>query len=303
MVTRVTNKRNPASALIAAVLVLATTSQNAHASLEDEFRKLLKIEVEKEISDKTVTGDIIEIRFRREFEKWKEQMTLTSTSNFHKNKSPNINLETSEVDAFRQLAQKNFGSNSATYLGIGTRFTIGLSTYINENYKLRNDLSGISSSNNFRSINGSSFVVAESNYSLGSYLDWYPSNRNFRLTAGINFNRIQHQVRSQPNTPINVNGKIAQAGENYLNITYKFPKITPFLGMGYESGTGNDYGWNGFAEVGVMIGRYDAEAKTNTLGQNSINLQDLTSEVDTNRKTLFKSRYQPVANIGLKYGY
>jgi hypothetical protein len=55
--------------------------------------------------------------------------------------------------------------------------------------------------------------------------------------------------------------------------------------------------------VGVMIGRYNAEAKTNLLGENSINLQDLSAEIDANRNAMFKSRYQPIAKIGLKYGY
>jgi hypothetical protein len=52
-----------------------------------------------------------------------------------------------------------------------------------------------------------------------------------------------------------------------------------------------------------MIGRYDAEVKTNLLGESNITLQDLQLEVDANRSSLFKTRYQPIAKIGLKYGY
>lgn len=281
---------------------ITTFSGNLYASLENDFRTLLLKEVTAQVSDMSVVNDIVEIRFRREFAKWKEKVNLATISNLQRN-SEAEELKVFNKEALEKLKNNNFENNNAIYFGFGNRFTLGFSTYINENYKWRNDLSGISSSNNPRSINGSNFLVNEANYSLGSYLDWYPSNRNLRLTAGVNFNRIEYQVKSQQNAPINVNGKLAQAGDNYLNITYKFPKITPFIGMGYESRTGHDYGWNGFAEVGVMIGRYDAEAKTNLLGQNSINLQNLTSEVETNRKTLFKSRYQPVANIGLKYGY
>lgn len=276
----------------------ALPAKDASAGLAEDFREILFAQVSKEVKDKSLVADIVEIRFRREFDKWKGVTPITKDTSISHFKIVNFLDED-----YKKLNQRNFGSSDTIYLSAGKRITLGYSKYINHSFKFRTDISGISDENNSNIINGNQYKVSQSDYSLGSYIDYYPFQSNFRISVGLNLNRIQHIVTSQPNTAITINGKTAQAGSNYIDITYKFPKVTPFIGIGYETGTGNDFGWNGVAELGVMVGKYNTEAKTNLLGQNAINLEDLNAELNTNKSTLFNSKYQPIAKIGLKYGY
>lgn len=284
--------------LLTSMVVFALPIQNSYAGLAEDFREILIAEVSKEVEDKSLAADIVEIRFRREFDKWKgvstndqvSQVVLFTTKNPH-------------TEDFSKLSNKNFGSNHAGYVSIGNRVAVGLSSYLNSYLRFRLDISGVAIENKSQVINGTQFKTSQTDYSLGSYIDFYPFERNFRVSAGLNLNSMKYTVNSQPNSAISINGKTVQAGNNYIDITYKFPKVTPFIGIGYETGTGNDFGWNGVAELGVMIGKYDAVAKTNLLGQNSISLDDLNAELNSNRNTLFKTKYQPIAKIGLKYGY
>lgn len=293
--------RNTTFPLCWVVLNIALYINNAHAGMEDDFRRQLIKEVSSVVEDKSLVDGIVEIRFRREFDKWRGSNSEVTTSSAI-SLAPNLSALSTD-DALNELSKRNFGSSVTANAGIGSVGFFGFSVYVSPNVRLRTDLNAYKSTGKSQTINGSAYVVDKSNYSLGTYVDWYPTQNGFKLVAGINVNRIQHKVKSTPNSAIAVNSKVAPAGDNYLDITYKFPKVTPFIGIGYESGTGNDYGWNGVAEIGVMIGRYDADVKTNLLGESNITLQDLQLEVDANRSALFKSRYQPVAKIGLKYGY
>jgi hypothetical protein len=53
-------------------LALVLTSNSATASLESDFREILRSEVETMIQEKDIAKDILEIRFQREFEVWKK---------------------------------------------------------------------------------------------------------------------------------------------------------------------------------------------------------------------------------------
>lgn len=284
--------------MLTSVVVYALPIKNVHAGLADDFREILLTQVSKEVDDKSLIADIVEIRFRREFEKWKGVVPNALDS-----KVANFSKTKVEGEEFKELKKKNFGNANFAYLSIGNRITVGYSNYINHSLRFRTDISGISEENKSNTLNGSQYKISQSDYSLGGYIDYYPFERNFRISAGLNLNRMQHIVSSQPNTAITINGKTAQAGSNYIDITYNFPKVTPFIGIGYETGAGNDFGWNGVAELGVMIGKYNTIARTNLLGQNGINLEDLNYELNSYRNTLFKNNYQPIAKIGLKYGY
>ncbi len=292
---------NNTFAVFALVLGISLLVNNAHAGMEDDFRRQLVKEVSLAVDDKSLVNEIVEIRFRREFEKWKGTNSEAPTS------AISIFAQNGKVqnsaDAFSQLASKNFGSSVYVNAGIGNVGFFGFAYYLNPNARLRADLTAYQSTGNIESIHSTSYLVDKSNYSLGTYIDWHPFQNGFKLSAGINVNRMQQKVTSLRNSTITVNGKNAVAGNNYLDISYSFPKVTPYLGFGYESGTGNDFGWNGIAELGVMIGRYDAEAKTNLLGESNITLEDLNLQIDANRNALFKSRYQPIVKVGLKYGY
>lgn len=285
----------------ALVFVIVFSITNAHASLEDDFRRQLIKEVSLAVEDKSLVDGIVEIRFRREFEKWKGTSSEVPTSAVNM-VVPNEKKKKSS-DVFSQLVNKNFGSSASVNTGIGNVGFFGFSYYLNPNARLRADLTANKSTGNTELIRSNSYLVEKSIYSLGTYIDWHPFQNGFKFTAGINVNRMEQKVTSLRNSTITVNGKNALAGNNYLDIAYKFPKVTPYFGFGYESGTGNDFGWNGIAELGVMVGRYDAEAKTNLLGESNITLEDLNLEIDANRNALFKSRYQPIVKIGLKYGY
>lgn len=259
-----------------------------HASPEEDFRRILLQEVSAEISEKSLISEIVEIRFRREFDKWK----ITQTSDKNHNNS------------FEKFENKlDYFGRPSTYAGIGTKVAIGFQKKINENFGYRFDASGKDTSKKNKQIGTNPYQVEESNFSLGTYFDWFPFAGNFRISTGINLNKIETTALINATQNSQINGKNATTSSDSLNISYKFSKITPFVGMGYQSGNEGDYGWSSFIDIGVMFGKFDADAKTNLVGQNSISVQDINYEIDTVRQNLFRGNYIPTAIFGMKYSY
>ena len=271
-------------------LCITTFSANAFASLESEFRSILVKEVTEQVQDSSLINDIIEIRFKREFEKWKSSQTTQVV------KSSDKSLNVTD-------AKLNYFGRQSKSIGIGSKLSVGYQSKISPDLGYHFDISGKRTSGKSQEIDSAQYQIKESHLSLGGYLDWFPFSGSFRITTGINLNRIKTSAALPGNSLALINGKQISSTNDSFDIVYRFPKITPFVGLGYQSGTEGDYGWSSFVDIGLMFGKFDAEAKTTLLGQNSVNLQDINYEIDTIRNKIFKGNYIPTALIGMKFSY
>lgn len=188
------------------------------------------------------------------------------------------------------------------YVGVGNRVVVGYAHPISTEFSLRADLAGLPTRESNKSIDGNQFAVTESNTSFGAYLDWFPNGGDFRFSLGINANRIRTRLQSVQGANANINGKTFNTGNEVLDITYKFPLYTPYLGLGYQSGA-SDNGWSLYADLGLMFGKYDAHARTSMVGLHTVTSADVDAELNILRGSLFKWSYVPVGAVGIKYRY
>ena len=322
---RVNSIRKPAFGVVAALLFLcALHPVNVYAEDAAAFRARVFKEVLLEVSDTELAKQIVEIRVKREFNKQQppigkpsqkkelapkppneRQAPLDQTVEGASNHSTAVTTSitpkaTDQVSGVFQVPSSK--ESNGIYVGVGNRFVVGYTFPISNEFSLRADVAGLPTREGNKLIDGNQFAVTESNTSLGAYLDWFPNGADFRFSLGVNANRIRTRLQSVQGTNANINGKTFNTGTEVLDITYKFPLYTPYLGLGYQSAT-SDNGWSVYADLGLMFGKYDAYARTSMIGMHKVTLADVDAELNTLRGSLFKWSYIPVGSVGIKYRY
>jgi hypothetical protein len=316
--------RKPAIGVVAALLfVCAFHPVSVYAEDAAAFRARVIQEVLLEVTDLEMAKQIAEIRIRREFLNQQssdvkpapkqESATKISAERSLPVKQPlevtndQSALNTKPSPKANEIVNSKSNLRSSkrandVYVGVGNRVVVGYAYPISTEFSLRADLAGLPTREGNKSIDGNQFAVTESNTSLGAYLDWFPNGGDFRLSLGINANRMQTKLQSVQGTNANINGKTFNTGTEVLDITYKFPLYTPYIGLGYQSAASDD-GWSIYADVGLMFGKYDAHARTSMIGLHSVTTADVDAELNTLRGNLFKWSYVPVGAVGIKYRY
>ncbi len=322
---RANSIRKPAFGVVATLLFLcAFHPVNVYAEDIDAFRARVFKEVLLEVPDADLAKQIVEIRVKREFIK---QQTPVEKPQTKEELAPNTVAEkqvpinqpapaATNQPSGRTASTLPKASDQANevmnaqpskrandvYVGVGNRVVVGYAYPISTEFSLRTDLAGLPTREGNKSIDGNQFAVTESNTSLGAYLDWFPNGGDFRFSLGVNANSIRTRLQSVQGTNANINGKTFNTGTEVLDITYKFPLYTPYLGLGYQSAA-SDNGWSVYADLGLMFGKYDAYAKTSMIGLNTVTTADVDAELNTLRGSLFKWSYVPVGSVGIKYRY
>lgn len=140
----------------------------------------------------------------------------------------------------------------------------------------------------------------------GIFADYHPFENGFRISAGpvLNYNSLNVSVT--PSQNITINGHTytpTQVGQATGKL--KFNKVSPYLGIGYESAFTNDSCLSMNVEAGVLLqgkakGTFSATGSlANTQSQL---LNDLKSNAEkAANKALI--RYYPVISIGFKYRF
>lgn len=316
---RLNSSRKPAFGVVVALLFLcALNPANLYAEDAAAFRARVIQEVLRDVPDVELAKQIVEIRVKREFI---NQMSSESkpvpkipvatqipiNQAVKSSSDQPAEITTSPIHKANDQASDDLNVHTLKrgndiYVGIGNRVVVGYTYPISSEFSLRTDLAGLPTREGINSIDNNQFAVTESNTSLGAYLDWFPNGGDFRFSLGVNANRIRTRLQSIQGTNTKINGKTFNTGTEVLEITYKFPLYTPYLGLGYQSAV-SDKGWSAYADLGVMFGKYDAFARTSMVGMHAVTAADVDAELNTLRGSLFKWSYVPVGAVGIKYKY
>ncbi len=311
--------RKPAlGVVVALLLVCAFHPASVFAEDAAAFRARVIQEVLRDVPDVELAKQIVEIRVKREFIKQQPSGSKSAPKTPAETRVPIKQPDPAATNQPAGLAASPSpkASDHATevinvqpskrandvYVGVGNRVVVGYVYPISTEFSLRTDLAGLPTREGNKSIDGNQFTVIESNTSLGAYLDWFPNRGDFRFSLGVNANRIRTRLQSVQVTNANINGKTFNTGTEVLDITYKFPLYTPYLGLGYQSAA-SDNGWAVYADLGLMFGKYDAYARTSMVGMHAVTASDVDAELNTLRGSLFKWSYVPVGAVGIKYTY
>jgi len=277
-----------ARCVLVSVLLLPGLS---HADLENDFRKILEEEVRLEIGVSPLVKDVVEIRFTREFDAWKkrQQQKLAELK-------PVLNPSSQGVSVA-------IPAPSSVYVAGGTRVVVGHSNRVSSGWGWRVQVSGTESRTGSETVGVNRYHAEETNLSAGAYLDWYPLGGGLRLSFGVNANRMRNYVKMPVFNSMTLGAKSFNSGSETLDITYKFPLYTPYVGLGYQSQSSDEKGWSVYGDLGWMYGRYDAYARTSLVGMHSVTAQDVDREMNAIRDSLYKHSYVRLGVLGLAYRY
>jgi hypothetical protein len=246
-------------------LLIYGLSITSYASSLDERRQIALNEVREIVSDEDLAKQIADIRLKRE------------------------------------LAQE--AQAKRAYVGVGSRIAIGYSEKINEQLAVRAEISGLDSFEQSKYVNETNFQFKEKNLSLGAYLDWFPTDSSFRLSAGVNINRMRTTLNGISGSNLNINGKQVSLGSDVYNVEFKFPTVTPYVGIGFGDFNNGDAGLHVYGDLGLMLGKYDAVAQTSLVGNQGVTTSDVDKELNNLRKSLYKWNFIPTATVGLTYRF
>jgi hypothetical protein len=201
-----------------------------------------------------------------------------------------------------ELRLKREAQKEATYISVGSHIAIGYSQKISEHLAVRTEVRGLNTPEQTKDVGNTNYHFQEKNFSLGAYLDWFPTESSFRLTGGVNINRMRTALKNS-GSPVNINGSQVNLGSNVFDVEFKFPLITPYIGLGFGDRNAADEGMHFYGDFGLMLGKYDAVATTNVIGTQGVKASDVDAELNNLRKNLYKWNFIPAATVGLTYRF
>lgn len=292
-------KSNRAS-VVALLFMCAFHSASLHAEDAAAFRSRVIHEVLQEVTDVELAKQIVEIRLSREFLKPQSSNAKPAPREESHPKKPNENWIPS-----KQVEQGNGNRSSEglhdIYVGAGNR-VVSHAPLVFNGLLMVADRAGLPTRELAKPIDGHQSFVSESIASLGSYFDWFVTEGDFKFSLGFNANRTGTKPPLAQVSNANLNWNTFNAGAEVLDFTHKFPIYTPYLGLEYQSAL-SDNGLSIYADLGLIFGKYDAHARTSTLGLHTVTTADVDAEFNKLRGNLFRWSYVTVGAVGIKYKF
>ena len=141
--------------------------------------------------------------------------------------------------------------------------------------------------------------------SIGLLADYYPTDGSgFRGTAGLTFNDIKGTLNSTGNNgTATINNKPVNLNGLFYNVELKFPGVTPYLGVGYQSKRSGAPGWGFLVDAGVMVGKFNTTVTQNVVGTSGVTQADVDAQTNKVRESVNKLSVLPKFTIGAVYSF
>lgn len=205
----------------------------------------------------------------------------------------------------------SFNTNAAeVYGGVGfPGITLGFSKSLTNNVSVRGEYSGGLKLSRNGTRDGVDFRGDVKASSIGLLADYYPIDKSgFRGTAGLTFNDIKGTLNSTGNNgTATINNKAVNLNGSFYNVELKFPSVTPYLGVGYQSKRSGTPGWGFLVDAGVMVGKFNTTVTQNVvgvgIGANNITQADVDAQTIKVRESVNKLSVLPKFTIGVIYSF
>ena len=191
------------------------------------------------------------------------------------------------------------------YLGLGfPMYTVGYAHTVNDAFGLRGEYSSLGTVKRDTVEDGINYRVRFKHQVVGAYADWHPTAGGFRVVGGITLNDTKvNLVATSGTATANINGKtVSLAGETY-NVDLIYPKVTPYVGVGYGFSPRNTPGFGFYVDAGVSIGKFKTEASTSLVGKRGITQADVDAETVQLRESTAKLSALPKFSVGVTYRF
>jgi hypothetical protein len=191
------------------------------------------------------------------------------------------------------------------YGGVGLPgvLTLGYAQPMGKSWGLRGEFAGGTSVSRDGVEEGVNYEGTIKSNRVGAFADWFPLNSGFRLVGGLTFNNTKAEFNATGTGTNTINDKpVNLAGETF-NVRLKYPKATPYLGIGYGHQASKVKGLGFFADIGVTVGKFKTEVETTLVGQQGITQADVDAEVRDLRDAVNKLSVLPSLAAGLVYRF
>lgn len=136
----------------------------------------------------------------------------------------------------------------------------------------------------------------------GAFVDWFPFAGRFRLTGGVTANQIKASLHSQGGEAT-INGKDVNLDGHYFNVEVRYPKTTPYLGLGWGHQHRPEGGLGFWADIGVMVGKFKVKGETDIVGEFDVTQEDVDAELRKVRDAIGKLPVLPYVAVGLNWQF
>ncbi len=219
--------------------------------------------------------------------------------------APPANDKILQADSQNRMSAPERASKITAYAGAGTSVVVGFNMPSEGGLNYRVEYSdGFKAVGGQKTYGSGKYIESNTQQRLGLFVDWSPYQNNWALTGGVTINNHQFKLKAIPNSTMMVNNTSVAIGAGTFDIDYSLPKVTPYMGVRYAYKASNDKGWEGFAEVGAVLSKMNAEITVSTdLYPGTISKSELQAEADSIRKSIYKWGVVPNALVGLSYRY
>jgi len=206
------------------------------------------------------------------------------------------------------LLAPNLAHADAVYGGIGfPGATLGYDHALSSAVSVRGEYSGGFKLSRDGRREGVDFKGELNANSLGVFADYYPSAASgFRATGGVTFNDTQASlVATGNNASAQINGKPVNLNGQTYSVDLKYPRATPYLGIGYNSlhSGSNTKGWGFFIDAGLTIGKFKTSTTTTLVGVQGITQADIDAQTSKVRDGVSKLSVLPKLTVGVAYAF
>lgn len=210
-----------------------------------------------------------------------------------------------QTDSQNRMSATQRAAKITIYAGAGTSVVVGLNMPSDGGLNYRVEYSdGFKSVGASKTYGGGKYIESNTQQRLGLFVDWSPFHNNLAVTGGVTLNNHHFRMQAKTSDSILINGTASSFTGQVFNIDYSLPKVTPYVGVRYAFKANNDNGWEGFAELGAVISKLDADVKVSpNLYTTNQQKNDVQAEVNTIRKSIYKWGVVPNALVGLSYRY
>jgi hypothetical protein len=193
------------------------------------------------------------------------------------------------------------------YLGAGLPGVMaGYAQPLSSSFTVRGDWATLGTRRKQQTENGVIYDAEVGFNRIGLFADWFYLG-GLRVTGGMTFNNLKANFVAQGDgtTQFTVGGNtFTTAADDRLNVQIKYPKTTPYLGLGYGHQASTGFGF--ILDLGVSFGKAtvsETHSGTN-LGNPAIVTQaQIDAEMAELRDGVAKIKYIPQASIGLNYRF
>ena len=181
---------------------------------------------------------------------------------------------------------------------------LGYAHPLNSSFTLRGDWATLGTRTKQQAENGIVYDAEVGFNRVGLFADWFYWG-GMRITGGMTFNNLKLNLvaRGDGATRFQIgnNPPVTPGPDERLSVSVKYPKSTPYLGLGYGHQASTGFGF--LFDLGASFGKASvSETHTGTI-LNSIPQAQYDAELTELRDGVAKLKFIPQVSIGLNYRF